>query len=114
MKGDNKSTIKEFSRVSESYGNIAVHRTNYQSNVTYSTDASIVRKDLPTLISDADLHGMVDAGLRKGEKSLKSISFGEPHFMAEVRYYPFPIRRVATIATAPPSQFSGQWCYFKM
>ncbi|MFO7597430.1 MAG: methyl-accepting chemotaxis protein, partial [Desulfocurvibacter africanus] len=64
--GDDEGTNAEFAFLAEKYPDVRVHLTNYKGNVTYSTDKSILRKDLLSVHAAApELAEMIQTSLKE-------------------------------------------------
>jgi methyl-accepting chemotaxis protein len=50
--GNNEATIHQFAKLAKKFPGIAVHLTNWNGNITYSTDENAVRKDLKALVNN--------------------------------------------------------------
>ncbi len=48
--GDNDQTIRQFKKINEMSNDVTVYMTNFRGNITYSTNADTVHKDMPSLI----------------------------------------------------------------
>ncbi|EMG38175.1 methyl-accepting chemotaxis protein [Desulfocurvibacter africanus PCS] len=63
--GDDEGTNAEFAFLAAKYPDVRVHLTNYKGNVTYSTDKSILRKDLVTVHAAPELAEMIQTSLKE-------------------------------------------------
>ncbi len=62
--GDDEATTAEFAFLSKKYPDVRAYLTNYKGNVTYSTDQSVLRKDLLGVHADPELAEMVKTSLK--------------------------------------------------
>jgi len=67
--GDNASTAKEFGEIRERFPRIAAYMTSFRGSVTYSTDASAVRKDIGSVLTDPALLSEVKRSLQTPVKT---------------------------------------------
>ncbi|WP_285905685.1 methyl-accepting chemotaxis protein [Pseudodesulfovibrio pelocollis] len=61
--GDNEGTAHKFKELSERYADISAYLTDYKGEITYATDASLVRKDIFEVRTENGLPRMMREGL---------------------------------------------------
>ena len=83
--GDNEGTVEQFQKIANNFENIQVHLTNARGNITYSTDPSLVRKDLQTALNDNGRLGpLLQESLQTPIKMGEDITIDDRPFYAQV------------------------------
>ncbi len=86
--GDDEGTKEEFAFLSGKYPDVRVYLTNYKGNVTYSTNASAMRKDLVAVHAQPELAGMVQEALSAPTEQGRLMDMDEGSWFVRVMSIP--------------------------
>ena len=63
--GDDQGTRREFARLAERYADTRAYLTDFRGNITYSTDADIVRSDFKNALDNQEIIGIGQRALQR-------------------------------------------------
>jgi len=86
--GDDEGTREEFKYLAEQFNDVHMYLMDFKGNITYSTDESVVRKNLAEVFSQQDLLNYVGEGLKKLTKKTKLTKINGQDFFLRVMSIP--------------------------
>ncbi len=81
--GDDESTKEEFASLGEQFPLTALYMTDFNGNITYSTDETQVRQDFTAVVSAPEIQAMLARGLKEPIREGKYVKTEEANLFVE-------------------------------
>ena len=110
--GNDEGTREEFKHLAKKYIDVNIYLTDFRGNITYSTNESIVRKNLTDIFTQKEVRVFLGQGLKNvARKTMFLTSNGKDFF---VRLVSIPNNRHVTIVMVLPDPFWEKWLLFRI